>query len=348
MPEKIQVGKFHSRGLWTKSTTSGKRPAVILIPGSGPNGPEEMMPPEVTVDRKSHSIFESISQPFFQANWNVLSLGKPGIEFHSGSWAPEKLFYDKDFYMHIKWGQLIENLDEGLKFLKSQPSVDSKKIFILGHSQGTQVAVEYASHHPDVAGLILIGYSAEDYKTILEWQIFKRPIEHFVATDVDLDHDGFVSRAEAAKWPGPLNLDDAILEWNFRPGKNKISYAEIEEDLRSKPENQKLIRMLKEAPFLANGLYDRGPLYKMAAQLKMPLYVFTGSLDLLTPPKEALKLQEVCKDVGKKNCEVHIVSGLGHGFSPPRGPRKHPLLDITVGPVEQSFLDLLGSLITRL
>jgi hypothetical protein len=45
----------------------------------------------------------------------------------------------------------------------------------------------------------------------------------------------------------------------------------------------------------------------------------------------------------KANCVVRIVPGLGHGMSEPKGPRKHKLLDATIGPVDESFKALLHS-----
>jgi hypothetical protein len=53
------------------------------------------------------------------------------------------------------------------------------------------------------------------------------------------------------------------------------------------------------------------------------------------------KLAEACKTVGKQNCQITVVPGLGHGFSVPHPPRGHPLLDLTVGPIDPKFLLLL-------
>ncbi|MBI4041990.1 MAG: hypothetical protein HY391_00800 [Deltaproteobacteria bacterium] len=52
-------------------------------------------------------------------------------------------------------------------------------------------------------------------------------------------------------------------------------------------------------------------------------------------------LEKTCVTMNKKNCYVVLVPGLGHGFSRPKGPRRHPLLDLTIGPIDQSFLELL-------
>ena len=49
---------------------------------------------------------------------------------------------------------------------------------------------------------------------------------------------------------------------------------------------------------------------------------------------------DACIAANKVNCKVQIVPGLGHGMSEPKGPRKHPLLDSTLGSMSENFLNL--------
>jgi hypothetical protein len=90
LTQRVRIGKDQARALWTPAfvaesaeiaESKGKQPTVLLIPGSGPNGPEEMMPGKLTEDGKPHPLFEQIAAPFMENGWNVLCLGKPGIEF---------------------------------------------------------------------------------------------------------------------------------------------------------------------------------------------------------------------------------------------------------------------------
>ncbi len=59
----------------------------------------------------------------------------------------------------------------------------------------------------------------------------------------------------------------------------------------------------------------------------------------MTPPSEVKSLQDACTAAGKRDCEIHLVPGLGHGMSPPKPPRAQPLLDQTEGPVDAKFLE---------
>ncbi|MBI4041040.1 MAG: hypothetical protein HY390_04130 [Deltaproteobacteria bacterium] len=63
-----------------------------------------------------------------------------------------------------------------------------------------------------------------------------------------------------------------------------------------------------------------------------------------TPARGAQNLQKACDAIGKTNCQITIVPGLGHGFSEPKSPRKHPLLDLTLGPVDSRFQETLFNL----
>lgn len=171
-----------------------------------------------------------------------MAIGKPGVEFFS-SWDPTTYFYDKALYANSEWTDLIDNVADAVAFVREQPSVDKGRIFLLGHSEGAHVAVDYAASDPSLAGLILLGYSGENLKTIVDWQLFHRNIDLFVKTD----------------------------------------------------------------------------------------------LDRQTPPFWATPLVAACAAANKKNCHVTLVPHLGHGFSAPRGPRFHPVANLTIGPVVSSF-----------
>jgi pimeloyl-ACP methyl ester carboxylesterase len=233
----------------------------------------------------------------------------------------------------------LSGSDGGI-FLKFQPNVDSERIYVFGHSEGTQVAIDYAIEYADVAGLILVGFSGEDIKTVLEWQLADRIIDHFITTDVDSDHDGFVTETEAEKW-------FIYFRWDFSQS-DRVSIETIREYMRRSPELEHYLEKLRSSPLYSDGVFNRGSIYRKAASLRTPLYVFTGELDMQTPTKEALKLGKTCLEMRKSDCRITLVFGVGHAFSPPKAPRAHPLLDMTLGPVSPAFSEILQGLATEL
>lgn len=332
--EKLTFGRFNSRAIF-ESVNDEKcfSPIVILVPGSGAHGPEEMMPGLITGDGNDHSIFASFSKGLRQGHVNTLAIGKPGVEFFT-SWDSTKKFYDKELYQNLVWQDLINNLKDAVDFAKTLPCVDSNKIIILGHSEGTQVAVDFANQYPeDLDGLILVGFSGENLATVIDWQLFRRPIDAWLAPDVDIDHDAFISKDETKPWPEFV--------WNWLPNQEKVSLAEIESvqraDATLKQEYQKLsnVKLWKE-------VFHRPAIYPLAAGLRHNLFVYTGAIDVQTRPEEALKLKDECVALQKRNCVVKLLPGLGHGMSAPKQPRGQKLLDMTLGPVAESFMELLG------
>jgi len=337
--EQFKIGKFQSRAIFRTAKNmneSDTAPLIILIPGSGANGPEEMMPPALTADGKEHSLFSEFSAPLNEGGIHTLAVGKPGVDFFPGWDHREQWFYDQTLYKNLHWQDLIDNVSEAVKFSMNLPQVDKNHIYLLGHSEGTQVVVDYASKNSDVVGLILLGYSGEDMASILDWQLFKRAIEFFVEPDVDTNKDGIITREEASKWP------ELSIPW--QDGQSQISIEEIEVMMRNYPPLQEIYHQAETAPLYDNGIFKRGSLYDLTASLKQSLYIFTGELDVQTPAREAQKLKNTCDPVGRTNCQVTIVPGLGHGFSEPKSPRKHPLLDITLGPVDVCFQEILLNL----
>lgn len=332
--QKTTFGRFNSRAIFTKSDRAVcPAPLVILVPGSGAHGPEAMMPASLTANGKEHSIFGSFSEGLQRGHVGTLAIGKPGVEFFK-SWNGQDRFYDTTLYQSLGWLDLINNLSDAVEFAKGLPCVDANRIVVLGHSEGTQIAVDFANQNPRaVASLILVGFSGENLATTIDWQLYRRSIDSWLIPDVDVNHDGFISQSEAKAWPE--------FSWNWRQNQDKLSLVEIERELRKDPNLNNQFRRFATAK-IWQGVFDREPIYRKTARLSQNLFVFTGALDVQTRPEEALKLKDECVLQKKLNCEVMIVPEVGHGMSTPRGPRKQKLVDLTLGPVESSFLNLLS------
>ena len=104
--EKVQIGKYKTRGLLSIASCSCKTALVILVPGSGAKGPEVMFPGkvqmgnqfrQVTADGIDHSIFQDFMDPLNQAGVSTFAIGKPGVDFFNG-WSDDfgVSYYVKD------------------------------------------------------------------------------------------------------------------------------------------------------------------------------------------------------------------------------------------------------------
>ena len=99
--------------------------------------------------------------------------------------------------------------------------------------------------------------------------------------------------------------------------------------------------------FYSKGQFERASLHDKVAKLKIPVRAYNGSEDLLTKASEVTELSKACLRLKKNDCHVTIVPGVGHVFSYPKSPRKHPLIDITYGPIDEAFLKVLEADIPR-
>ena len=87
---KKKIGKFQSRAIWLPQISFDKKaPTIILIPGSGANGPECMIPGCYTTNKENYPFLNNLAKPFYQAGFHTLTLGKPGVDYFSG-WDEEK------------------------------------------------------------------------------------------------------------------------------------------------------------------------------------------------------------------------------------------------------------------
>jgi pimeloyl-ACP methyl ester carboxylesterase len=339
--QQMTIGRYKSRAIFNQSTsTQCPAPLVIMIPGSGANGPEEMMPASLTGDGLDHSLFASFSEGLQKGLVGTLALGKPGVDFFK-SWDNENWFYDQTQFEELTWQDLIDNLKDAVEFSKTLPCVDPNKIFVLGHSEGTQVAADFATQDASsIHGIILVGFSGENLATTVNWQLFKRSIDSFLEPDVDVNHDGYISKEEASHFPHEF-------KWNWEPDQTEVSLEEIEKYLRENKDLQNLYQSMANSK-IWKGIFNRTPVYEEIASLPIDVYVFTGTLDVQTRPEEALKLKNTCMNTHKLNCEVQLVEGLGHGMSKPSLPRQQKLLDATLGPVDPLFIDRLSKLANKL
>ena len=326
---KTKVGPFESRAIWYMQNSNS--PTLLILPGAGTSGPRGALSAGVTATGQEEMLIDQLAKPFLKNKWNVLQLGKPGVE-HAGSWKGE--LYDESLVFRTNWSMLLRNAEAAYEWILRRKKLKNKKIYVMGHSQGAQMAIDLA-HKKKIQALILLSYSGKNLEDLLKWQLFDRDVEHFIKRDLDNNGDQFISRKEASAWPE--------FKWLWGSA-NFVKLAEVVSSIRSNPEKQAIYQNTVTSRFCADGHCGREALDESAAKLDLPLYAFNGELDLQTPVEGIASLKAACKKFNKQNCYLEIVPKLQHGFNLAKSPRRHPLLDMAIGPVHQSFLKQLGQL----
>jgi uncharacterized protein len=129
-------------GTLTLPKGEGPFPAVVLIPGSGPQDRDESL--------ASHRPFLLIADAFTRKGIAVLRCDKRGVGKSTGN---------PDIATTM---DLAADAKAALAYLKSRKEVDGTRIGLLGHSEGAIIAPYLAGHSKDVKWLVLLAAPATD------------------------------------------------------------------------------------------------------------------------------------------------------------------------------------------
>lgn len=136
----VHVGQppWQLPGTLTMPHRSGLVPAVVLVHGSGPNDRDE-------------SIFAQ--KPFRDLAWGLATQGIAVLRYEKRT----REYGDKMTKATITLKE--EVLDDALAaaaLLRKTPGVDTRRVFVLGHSLGAMMAPRLGTLEPELAGLILL------------------------------------------------------------------------------------------------------------------------------------------------------------------------------------------------
>ena len=118
----------------------GLFPAVVLVHGSGPHDKDETI---------------GANKPFKDLAWGLATKGIAVLRYEKRTkqYATKIRSMMKDFTVNE---ETINDALAGVNLLRKTEGIDSKKIFILGHSLGAMLAPRIAEQGKRIAGLILL------------------------------------------------------------------------------------------------------------------------------------------------------------------------------------------------
>jgi predicted esterase len=98
---------------------------------------------------------------------------------------------DNNVWGNITVDYLIQDAQKALDLLTKQPEVDSGKISLIGHSEGTTIVPRIAINNSEkVASIVLMGTLAQNLEEIGKSQILV-PVT-YAHEILDSDHDGLI------------------------------------------------------------------------------------------------------------------------------------------------------------
>lgn len=249
-------------------------PVVILVHGSGPNDKDETI--------GGFKIFRDIA-------YGLASNGIAVLRYEKRTkWHSQKIM--KSYYTLTVNEETIDDAVEAVEFLRNRKEIDSKNIFILGHSLGAYLMPRIAFRARDIAGAIMLAGNARKLYDIVPEQY-----EYIFSLDGELSD---IEKMEIEKVKMQVELI-----------KNKKITNETSRD--------SLLLGLK--PTYWYDLLDYEPLF-LTTRLKMPLLIMQGAKDYQVTTKEFELWKKTLS--GNDKVSFKLFDNLNHLFVHTEGKSK--------------------------
>jgi len=141
-------------GTLTLPKGDGPFPAIVLVHGSGPNDRDETIGP---------------NKPFKDIAQGLASQGIAVLRFDKRTKVYGAVMAKTADQITVK-EEVLDDAAGAIEFLRQQPQIDPKRIFVLGHSLGGYLAPRIAQANPDIAGEIILAGAARPLEDLIQEQ----------------------------------------------------------------------------------------------------------------------------------------------------------------------------------
>lgn len=299
-------------GTFTYPTGKGKFPVVVLITGSGAqNRDEELM---------GHKPFLVLSDYLTRNGIAVLRYDDRGSYASKGNFAKATT---ADF---------ARDVEAAVKYLKTRKEVNSRKIGLIGHSEGGLIAPIVAAGNKDVNFIVMMAGPG-----ISGAEILLRQQELIGRANGIKEEDIAETKAMNSiiyKYIDEIKNTDSlrIVLTNFVKAKMQES-TKLPSDKAAQEMAESQINQIM-SPWMLNFLrYNPAPTLE---KVKCPVLAINGSKDLQVPADINLQtIEKALKKAGNKKYVVKELAGLNHLFQECKtgSPNEYAEIEQTISPV---------------
>jgi len=162
---RVNFGDFQSQAELTyPASAAQRRPAVILIPGSGLENMDAAICAAGPGSPVLSHNFLDIANYLTPRGFAVLRYNKHYVT------GPCRGAYQA-FYTKLTLQQMLSDAERVLGAAEADPHVDAHRIYLYGWSEGSTIAAALAARHPELAGLIVQGPVARSWRDTFLYQI---------------------------------------------------------------------------------------------------------------------------------------------------------------------------------
>jgi len=261
-------------------------PAVLFIAGSGPMDRDE----NVAGLKYKIDFFKVLAYRLAQAGIGSLRYDKRGVAQSEGTFSK------------ASFEDLVSDARAALAFLKSRPEVDNERVFVLGHSEGGEIA-PLLSAEGAAEGLIIVAGNAHPLDWIILWQL-----------ELFLRAAGFSEEAIQEQ----LERQKAFNDWVKRSTGEWEDYTfEQLRELFPWLTREEFEKWKVFALSWYRQHFTRNPL-ETIRRLGVPVLILQGDKDVQVPKEEATLLADELRRSGNEKIELQILPDLNHLM------RRHP------------------------
>ena len=313
----------------------GPYPGVIIFPGAGAGS---IIAPSYSKVTYYGDLAEFLSERGFA----VLKYDKRGV-------GPYITISDSNAWGNLTFDNLKHDAEKALSVLLQQPEVNAtKKVTLIGHSEGTNFPPRIAAEYPDkVRNIVLMAPVAEKWTDIIYFQEVANPIL-YAETILDIDHPGQISVKEASKdlifqklvggnltqlLLNPINFTENNVTGIFLEQKNDTNDYLISIEGVLKPalvrgyDNDTSPNALQLSgkcidiygcPSLGKSFSALPSVIGMIGNVSsnVGVLILEGQNDSQTPLQQALLLQQRLTEVNHPDHQIIVYPDLGHNFIP--------------------------------
>lgn len=255
-------GKYPLTGILTLPQGVKKPPVVILVPGSGNHGVNEVV---------------GQNRPFRDIAWGLAEKGIATIRYN------ERLAFYPELLQTEKLTIQVDSLNDAgdaIQYALSCGKINTKKIFVAGHSLGGMMAPKIATDNKQVAGILILAGSP-------------RKLE-------DICLDQITNAVKNSK-----ELDPLTAQLYLTQSKNEINEIKA----LKKGSGKTLVGYPAHYWYSLNKI----DIASLAKKLKIPMFIAQGSEDWqVFADKDYKEWQTLLKN--KKNVTFKLYKGLNHLF----------------------------------
>ena len=205
---KFQVPDLTLEGTFECPSGTGKFPALLLLPGSGPTDRNGNSGLGITTD-----ILKSIADELALNGIASYRFDKRAIAHYKEAWPKGAEALNKFF----GWRKFVDDATSALKLLASQPEVDASRVGLLGHSEGSLISLQIGADTKGQPGapkaLVLLGCTGRPMGIVIHEQIARLLKQQGATEQIGkpfLDYTDAACKALAAGQPLPPNTPPGL------------------------------------------------------------------------------------------------------------------------------------------